>query len=139
MFRYYCSGFDISDAFGHGLGEFFKSELKAVKSIVYITGNPEKIEKARTKYIPLFTEHFRKVGIQFEQVNLITPDLSQEEAKKMVREANYIMLMGGDPFKQKKLCYQLDILRELKDFKGVMVGFSAGAMLMSKLRRGTTC
>ena len=55
MIRYYCSGFDINNAFGHGLGEMFKAELKDTKSIVYIPGSPEKIEKARTKYVPAFT------------------------------------------------------------------------------------
>lgn len=28
MTRYYCSGFDINNAFGHGLGDMFLSELK---------------------------------------------------------------------------------------------------------------
>lgn len=132
MIRYYCSGFDISDAFGHGLGEMFKFELKDTKSIVYIPGSPEKIEKAKIKYIPSFTEYFKNVGIEFEQIDLITPDLLKEEAKEMISEASFIMLMGGDPFKQRDLCKQLDILSDLKQFSGVMLGFSAGAMLMSK-------
>ncbi|MGN0145468.1 MAG: Type 1 glutamine amidotransferase-like domain-containing protein [Clostridium sp.] len=132
MIRYYCSGFDINDAFGHGLGEMFKFELKDTKSIVYIPGSPEKIEKAKIKYIPSFTEHFKNVGIEFEQIDLITPDLLKEEAKEMISEASFIMLMGGDPFKQRDLCKQLDILSDLKQFSGVMLGFSAGAMLMSK-------
>ena len=63
MTRYYCSGFDINNAFGHGLGDMFLSELKDTKSIVYIPGSPEKIQKAREKYIPAFTEHFKNVGI----------------------------------------------------------------------------
>ena len=132
MFRYYCSGFDINNAFGHGLGEMFKTELKDTKSIVYIPGSPEKIEKSKTKYIPVFTEHFKNVGIEFEQVNLMTPELSKEEAKEMIKRASFIMLMGGDPYKQRDLCEQLGILSELKQFNGVMLGFSAGAMLMSK-------
>lgn len=132
MFRYYCSGFDVNNAFGQGLGEMFKSELKDAKSIVYIPGSPEKIEKAKTKYIPAFTQHFKNVGIEFEQVNLITPELSKAEAKEMISEASFIMLMGGNPFKQRDLCKQLDILSDLKQFSGVMLGFSAGAMLMSK-------
>ena len=33
MTRYYCSGFDINNAFGHGLGDMFLSELKDTKSI----------------------------------------------------------------------------------------------------------
>lgn len=132
MIRYYCSGFDINDAFGHGLGEMFKLELKDTKSIVYIPGSPEKIEKAKTKYIPVFTEHFKNVGIEFNQINLITTELSKEEVKEIISGASFIMLMGGDPFKQRDLCEQLDILSDLKQFNGVMLGFSAGAMLMSK-------
>ena len=31
MIRYYCSGFDINNAFGHGLGDMFKTELKDTK------------------------------------------------------------------------------------------------------------
>lgn len=139
MFRYYCSGFDINNAFGHGLGEMFKTELKDTKSIVYIPGSPEKIEKAKTKYIPVFTEHFKNDGIEFEQVNLMTPELPKEEAKEMIKRASFIMLMGGDPYKQRDLCEQLGILSELKQFNGVMLGFSAGAMLMSKYIIITPC
>ena len=139
MTRYYYSGFDINNAFGHGLGEMFKSELINTKSIVYIPGSLEKIEKAKEKYIPLFTEHFKNVGIEFEQINLITPNLTQEQAQEMIRNASFIMLMGGDPFKQRDICKQLNILDDLKRFKGVMLGFSAGAMLMSKYMIITPC
>lgn len=55
MIRYYCSGFDINNAFDHGLGDMFKEELISAKSIVYIPGNPQKIKQAKEKYIPAFT------------------------------------------------------------------------------------
>lgn len=139
MTRYYCSGFDISNAFGYGLGDMFKSELKDTKSIVYIPGNPDKIEKAKTKYIPAFNEHFKKVDIEFEEVNIITPELTNEEAKAMINNASFVMLMGGDPFKLKDMCQQLDILDNLQKYNGVMLGFSAGAMLMSKYIIITPC
>lgn len=139
MIRYYCSGFDTSNAFGHGLGDMFKSELKYTKSIVYIPGSPEKIEKAKTKYVPAFTTHFKNVGIEFENINIITPALTSYEAKRMIQEASFIMLMGGDPFKQKEMCEKLDIIEDLKSFNGIMMGFSAGAMLMSKYIIITPC
>ena len=104
VIRYYCSGFDINDAFGHGLGDMFKAELTDKKSIVYIPGSPEKIEKAKTKYVPAFTEHFKRIGIEFEQSNIITPELSKEQAKEMIKSASFIMLMGGDPYKQMDMC-----------------------------------
>ncbi len=43
MTRYYCSGFDINNAFGHGLGTMFLNELKNTKSIVYIPGGADKM------------------------------------------------------------------------------------------------
>ena len=139
MIRYYCSGFDINNAFGHGLGNMFKSELKDTKSIVYIPGNPEKVEKAKRKNVPLFTEYFKNIGIEFEQTNVITPNLTEEQAKEMIRNASFIMLMGGNPFKQKEMCRKLGILSDLKNYNGVILGFSAGAMLMSQYIIITPC
>ena len=132
MIRYYCSGFDVDNAFGHGLGEMFKSELADTKSIVYVPGGADKIQKVRDKYVPIFTEHFKNAGITFEKVNIISPELSKEQAKGMIANASFIMLMGGDPFKQKDMCERLEILEDIKRFNGILLGFSAGAMLMSK-------
>ena len=57
----------------------------------------------------------------------------------MIQEASFIMLMGGDPFKQKEMCEKLGIIEDLKSFDGIMMGFSAGAMLMSKYIIITPC
>lgn len=139
MTRYYCSGFDINNAFGHGLGDVFSSELKDRKSIVYIPGGTDKMQKVRERYVPAFTEYFKNVEIEFETSIIITPDMSPAEAQKAVSEASFVMLMGGDPFKQKDLCDKLELLEVLKKYDGVMLGFSAGAMLMSKYIIITSC
>ncbi len=132
MVRYYCSGFDIENAFGHGIGDMLRREIKDTKCIAYIPGSLTKIEKAKNKYVPAFVEHFRKIGIIFDEVCILMPDMKKEEAKEIIKRADFVMLMGGDPFDQKILCEKLDIMQSLKEFKGVMMGFSAGAMLMSK-------
>ena len=139
VIRYYCSGFDINNAFGHGLGDMFKFELANTKSIVYVPGGENKIQKVREKYVPIFTEHFKNAGIIFEQVNIISPELSKEQAKEMISNASFIVLMGGNPFKQKELCDSLDILEDIKKFNGILLGYSAGAMLMSKYIIITPC
>ncbi len=139
MSRYYCSGFDINNAFGHGLGNMFLNELKDTKSIVYIPGGFNKLEKTKEIYVPAFIEHFKNAGIVFEKTSLITPETTKEEAKKLVQNASFIMLMGGDPFKQKEICENLEIIDDLKQFGGVMLGMSAGAMLMSKYIIITPC
>lgn len=130
--RYYCSGFDVDNAFGHSLGGMFLRELKNRGSIVYIPGGPDKINKVINKYVPVFTEHFKKIGIEFDNNIIVTPDMPPKEAQKAVRDADFVMLMGGNPLKQKAMCEKLGLLEVLKRYDGVMLGFSAGAMLMSK-------
>jgi len=139
MIRYYCSGFDLDNIFGHGLGEMLKSELEKTKNIVYIPGGVSKVEKARARHIPEFTAHFKNAGIKFETINLITPDLLPNEAQELVKNADFIVMMGGDPFKQKEMCENLGITEELRQYNGVMLGFSAGAMFMSKYIIITPC
>lgn len=139
MIRYYCSGFDINNAFGHGLGDMFLNELKDKNSIVYIPGGADKMQKVRKKYVPAFNEYFKNAGIEFKKSTIITPNMSPDKAQKAIREASFIMLMGGDPFKQKELCEKLGLLEELKKYDGVMLGISAGAMLMSKYIIITPC
>ena len=139
MIRYYCSGFDLNNAFGYGLGDMFKKDLKKTESIVYICDGSGKIEKTKTKYIPFFTKHFQKVGIEFENTYLISPDVSQEQAKEMIKNADFVMLTGGDPFTQKQMCEKLDVIDALKKFDGTMLGYSAGAMFMSKYIIVTPC
>lgn len=142
MIRYYCSGFDVNNVFGHGLGDMIKTELINTKSIVYIVGNPkkpEKIKKAKEVHIPSFTESFKNVGISFDNFHVITQDTSPEDAKKWIDESGFLMLMGGDPFDQKEMCENLEIIDNIKNYQGVMMGFSAGAMLMSKYMIITPC
>lgn len=139
MVRYYCSGFDVNNAFGHGIGEMLKTELKDMSSIVYIPTGADKIEKTITKYIPIFTENFKKAGIEFAQANLITPDFAPAKAKELIKNASLVMLMGGDPFSQKEMCEKLDIIDALKKYDGVLMGYSAGAMFMSKYIIVTPC
>ena len=135
--NYFCSGFDINNAFWKELSDRFKSEMKDTKSIVYIPGGINKIEKVKTKYVPAFNEHFNKAGINFEEIHIITNET--ENAQELIKNASFIMLMGGDPFAQKELCEQLDIIETLKNYDGVLLGMSAGAMLMSKYIIITPC
>lgn len=139
MARYYCSGFDVANAFGHGLGALFLQELKSTGSIVFIPGGAERVEKAKNKTVPVFLEHLKNVGIEFEESILLTPDLTKEQAREAVKNADMLMLLGGNPFRLKELCMELDLIKELREYKGLMVGLSAGAMFMSKYIIVTPC
>ena len=49
------------------------------------------------------------------------------------------MLMGGNPFHQKELLEEKELVDILKNYNGVILGFSAGAMNMSKYIIITPC
>lgn len=130
--NYFCSGFDLNDVFGGKIGEKLRQDIKDTKSIVYIPGGISKIEKAREKYIPIFNNAFKKIGIEFDMVYLITSDMNSSDVKGIVKNASFVMLMGGCPYQQKELCEELDLIDTLKEYDGVLLGMSAGAMFMSK-------
>ena len=128
---YYASGFDINNAFFPGLKKRLKEDIKDYKSIVYIPAS-NNLDKTLNKYVPAFTNHFKKIGIEFENTYLLTSDIDINTAKELIKNASFIMMLGGDPYIQKALCKKLDIECELKQYKGVMLGMSAGAMYMSR-------
>lgn len=68
MIRYYCSAFNTNNAFGHGLGDMFKAELKNTKSIVYIPGNPDKIEKIKKKLFQYLLSDLKKLELNLKKL-----------------------------------------------------------------------
>lgn len=139
--NYFCSGFDVNNAFWSELGEQLKKDLKNTKRIVYIPGSTKenKIEKAKNVYIPSFTEHFKKIGIEFENVECITPTMTVEECQSLVEDSNMIFLLGGNPFLQQQLYVSKGLENLLQNYDGVIMGMSAGAMNMSKYIIITPC
>lgn len=139
--NYFCSGFNKDNAFWDELGEELRNDLQIRNRIVYIPGSTkkEKIERTINEKIPFFTEHFKKIGIEFKDIKCITSSTSIEEAQDWVNNSDMIMLMGGNPFLQKELIEDKEITKILKNYQGVMMGFSAGAMNMSKYIIITPC
>lgn len=139
--NYFCSGFNKDIAFWDELGNRFKEDLSAYDRIVYIPGSTkeEKIQKTINEKIPSFNDHFKRVGIAFKDTKCITPTTSIEEAQEWIKNSNMVMLLGGNPFLQKDLLEDKELTNLLKNYDGVILGFSAGAMNMSKYIIITPC
>ncbi|MBQ9072240.1 MAG: Type 1 glutamine amidotransferase-like domain-containing protein [Bacilli bacterium] len=131
----------MENVFFHELAQKLKSDLNSTNRIVYIPGStkPEKIEKAKKVYVPLFTEHFKRIGIEFKNIDLITPDMDKKLAQQLVINSDMVMLMGGNPFLQKDLIESKHLSKLLQNYNSVIMGFSAGAMNMSKYIIITPC
>lgn len=139
--NYFCSGFNKEKAFWDELGNKLREDLVDTKRIIYIpaSNKEEKIKRVIEEKVPVFREHFKKVGIIFDEEVCITPETSKEEAQRLVKESNMIMLMGGNPFHQQELLKEKELIDLLKNYSGVILGFSAGAMNMSKYIIITPC
>lgn len=139
--NYFCSGFDINNGFWNELAIQLKADLKNTKRIVYIPGSTKenKIEKAKNIYIPSFTKYFKKIGIEFDNVECITPITTVEDAQKLVLDSDMVFLLGGNPFLQQELYTLKGLVTILQNYDGVIMGMSAGAMNMSKYIIITPC
>lgn len=139
--NYFCSGFDKNNAFWDELGYQLRQDLKNTKRIVYIPGSTKenKIEKAKNVYIPSFTEYFKNIEIEFENVECITLDMSKDEAQRLVLDSDMVFLLGGNPFLQQELYNSKGLTPLLQNYSGVIMGMSAGAMNMSKYIIITPC
>ncbi len=139
--NYYCSGFDVENAFKGEFEKNLKNDLQKTTRIVYIPGGvqKEKIEKTFNIYVPAFIKHFKRINIEFENINILTPNTTTEEARNWIENSDMVFLMGGNPFVQKQLLESKGLTKLLKNYDGVVLGISAGAMNMSKYIIITPC
>ena len=121
------------------MGRIFQFEEEKLISFESFEKANKKIDKTINEKIPQFKEHFKKVGIEFKDVKCITPNTNKEDAQEWIINSDFIMLMGGNPFLQKDLIEVKGLSNLIKNHNGVIMGFSAGAMNMSKYIIITPC
>lgn len=148
MVRYYCSGFDVKNIFGHGLGEMINSELLKKDNLLFIpcgqkgydkNENRDKGDNPKEKYTDSFIRQLRNVGIEFKNNYILNPNNDKDKANEFIKDANFIIMLGGDPVSMHEMIDELNIRDSLKNYTGVMMGFSAGAMNMCKYIIITPC
>ena len=74
---------------------------------------------------------FDKIGITFNSTIEISDTSKIEELAKFPKDRVYF-LMGGNPLTQFALIRKYDLIEELKNYEGVVIGFCAGAINLSK-------
>ena len=58
--------------------------------------------------------------------------MTTAHAISLLENASMIMITGGNPYILKEMCEKMGIMDTLKSYDGLMMGYSAGAMLMSE-------
>ena len=129
--RYYLSGCAHTRSFNNNLGNLLIKDITQTNNIVFIAGEPEDHEFTRGSAI-WFLKELKRRHVVFDRYHVIISTTPYYLAQRWIKTADMIVLFGGNPLKQKKMCKTLGIYKMLRDFDRIMLGMSAGAMLMSE-------
>ena len=114
--------------FNSNLTNVLKSSIKNNSNLVFINAPGFQNDHL---YFEKILKCFEKVGIVFEKTIELSDNSKKEEFLNFPKSRVYF-LMGGNPLTQLEIIKQYDLQAELKNFDGVVIGFCAGAINLSK-------
>lgn len=129
---YIFSGFSVEEHFGKEVSEEFQNNLKECKNIVFIPGGMGTNNKT-VKYVNTDVEWFKEIGIEIKNVDILDVDTDNKTIEETLKNADIIFLMGGDTIKQYEFIQKLNISNKIKNFHGIVIGVSAGAINLGKI------
>lgn len=112
-----------------------RQQLKAVmnKPMTLIFVPSSKVEyPTRKEFEQDFVNQLNEMSIKPKQVISLNPDSTKEEFQKAFEAADFIYLHGGNPLVFMDFLKEKKVKKFLKHYQGVIMGLSAGAMLMSE-------
>ena len=75
---------------------------------------------------------FAECGMGFGRFAVIDERTTSDGAQRMLREADCVFLMGGNPTAQMQFISQRNLVEPLRSFGGVLLGVSAGSINMAR-------
>ena len=126
----FFSGFPAHH-FTDEIAEVLCEYLPARNRLVFISAWPE--DHARNDDDSRgMHQMFAERGMGFAEHHVIDRRTGAAEAAELVRAADCVLLMGGDPVAQMGLIRDLGLVSPLRESRAVILGVSAGAMNMGK-------
>lgn len=113
------------------IAEVLQKNITERGKLVFISAWPDEYTRNDEDSDGMY-EMFAERGMAFTKHYVIDQRTSATEAVKLVREADCIFLMGGDPIRQIKLIRKLGLVPELEKSQAVILGVSAGSMNLGK-------
>ena len=115
-------------SFNANLTKVLKEAISGDENLVFINAPGFKNDDL---YFSQMIKCFEKIGISFKNKIEISNDSKIDEFKSFPKNRVYF-LMGGNPLTQFELIKKYDLTGELKNYNGVVIGFCAGAINLSK-------
>lgn len=112
--------------------EVFRNRISKRRKFAFVASEFEKMYEKTDKYFQYFLNMFKEVGIHFSEVCVVDGRMSISEVQKTVMEADVIWLSGGDTPTQFAYFRKYGLDKILKEYDGVIIGMSAGAINMAK-------
>lgn len=113
----------------NGLVDQIKAYLKGNNSILFISANSKDIEK-NNEYSSILFNALRLSNITFKNYNVLN-DETKKDAKRLIEEADFIFLSGGDTYIQNEFFENINLKMLLQNYDGIIMGQSAGALNMA--------
>lgn len=131
MIRYFLSRLNYNKDFDKELISYLKKDLVSRERIVFIPTSPENILVSK-KYASEIIRLFEINEIKFKYVTILHKNMETALMENFINNADVIFLMGGDTLCQYKFLKENNLIEPIRNFKGVVIGLSAGAINMCK-------
>jgi len=110
----------------NGILEQLKSMIQKTQKMLFFVSDPKIFDK-NDNYADLTFKSFRKSGLIFNEEKLID-GRSQGNLAYEIKTADLIFLSGGKTAIQMNFFEDIGLKEMLKDYQGIIIGQSAGAM-----------
>lgn len=107
-----------------------KRFVKNTNRVVYIANDPKSIEENDIRVIPFF-ESLDQTGLKFKE-KILLDKRNYKNYKEILSGANLLILSGGKCLCQNKFLRKIKLKKFLKNYNGLAIGISAGAMNLCK-------
>lgn len=124
------SGFSYERGFFETAERALKAVIGETKKLLFIASRMNEY-KANDERVEKMTDWFDLIGISFEEVDLIDDRIAIKEQQELIKNAQYIFLMGGDTLAQRDYLREKGLKPLLVNFDGPIIGISAGAINMA--------
>lgn len=114
----------------NGIVDQIKDSLNGYKKIVFIASDMNKSREDVSQYANILFDSMKMVNINFNEY-LILDGESKENAVDYITDANLVFLCGGDTYEQHKFFTIINLKELLKNYQGLVIGQSAGAINMA--------
>ncbi len=110
----------------NGVVDQIKSVLLGKNKMVVLASNPNEFDK-NDYYATFIFESFKKSGIGFKK-NILIDNRFKENIEETIKTADLVFLSGGKTEVQMKFFEKINLKNILKEYQGVIIGQSAGAI-----------